>query len=144
MDYKRRDFLKIAGTFASGVAFTGVASQIAGCGSSSKLNGKNNTFGLQLYSLRDDLPKDPRGILREVASFGYKQLEGFEGPKGIYWGMTNTEFKNYMDELGMKMVSSHCNWKQNLEMKADEAAAIGMKYLLCPYLGPQKSLDLYK
>jgi sugar phosphate isomerase/epimerase len=144
MHQKRREFLQLAGTFASGVAFTGVASQLTGCGSSSKLSGNNNTFGLQLYSLRDDLPKDPKGILRQVASFGYKQLEGFEGPKGIYWGMTNTEFKSYMDELGMKMVSSHCNWKQNLEKKADEAAAIGMKYLMCPYLGAQKSLDLYK
>jgi sugar phosphate isomerase/epimerase len=144
MNHSRRDFLKVAGTVATGVAFTGAASQLVGCGSSSKLNGTNNTFGLQLYSLRDDLPKDPRGVLRQVASFGYKQLEGFEGPKGIYWGMTNTEFKSYMDELGMKMVSSHCNWKQDLEKKADEAAAIGMKYLMCPYLGAQKTLDLYK
>ena len=144
MDYKRRDFLKIAGTFASGVALTGVTAQLTACHPSSKLSGKNNTFGLQLYSLRDDLPRDPKGILKQVASFGYKQIEGFEGPKGIYWGMTNTEFKSYMDDLGMKMVSSHCNWKQGLEKKADEAAAIGMKFLMCPYLGPQKSVDLYK
>jgi sugar phosphate isomerase/epimerase len=144
MDLKRREFLKLAGTFASGAALTGVAGQLAGCGTSSKLSGKNNTFGLQLYTLRQDLPKDAKGVLKQVASFGYKQLEGFEGPKGIYWGMTNVEFKRYMDDLGMQMVSSHCNWKQDLEKKADEAAAIGMKYLMCPSLGAQKTIDLYK
>ncbi|MDB5248503.1 MAG: sugar phosphate isomerase/epimerase [Segetibacter sp.] len=144
MNYKRRDFLKVAATAASGVALTGVLGQLAGCKPASKLNGNNNTFGLQLYSLRDDLPKDPQGVLRQVASFGYKQLEGFEGSKGIYWGMKNTEFKSFLDGLGMQMVSSHCNYKQDLERKADEAAAIGMKYLMCPYLGPQKSLDAFK
>jgi sugar phosphate isomerase/epimerase len=101
-------------------------------------------FGLQLYSLRDVLPKDPKGVLKQVASFGYKQIEGYEGEKGIYWGMKNTEFKSFLDDLGMKMISSHCNYKQDLERKADEAAAIGMKYLMCPYLGPQKSLDAFK
>jgi sugar phosphate isomerase/epimerase len=144
MHYKRRDFLKAASTLVSGVALTGIGSQIAGCKSSSRLSGSNNVFGLQLYSLRDVLPADPKGVLKQVASFGYKQVEGFEGDKGIYWGMKNTEFKSYLNDLGMQMVSSHCNYKQDLERKADEAAAIGMKYLMCPYLGPQKSLDAFK
>lgn len=144
MNYNRRNFLKLTSTAASALALGGVSSQLLGCHSASKLSGTNNTFGLQLYSLRDDMPKDPKGVLKQVADFGYKQIEGFEGPKGIYWGMTNTEFKSYLDQLGLQMVSSHCNWRQDLERKADEAAAIGMKYLMCPYLGPQKSLDLFK
>lgn len=144
MQYKRRDFLKMSSFAAGGLAFSGAVTQLAGCKSPSKLSGTNNTFGLQLYSLRDVLPKDPKGVLQQVATFGYKQLEGYEGPMGIYWGMTNLEFKNYMDHLGMRMVSSHCNWRQDLEKKADDAAAIGMKYLICPYLGAQKTLDGYK
>ncbi len=144
MHYERRDFLKTASTLISGVAITGISSQIAGCKAGSKLSGNNNVFGLQLYSLRDVLPADPKGVLKQVASFGYKQLEGFEGNKGIYWGMKNTEFKSFLNDLGMTMVSSHCNYKQDLERKADEAAAIGMKYLMCPYLGAQKSVDAYK
>lgn len=144
MNYKRRDFLKVASSLTSGIALTGFAGTFAGCGSASKLNGSNNKFGLQLYSLRDDLPKDPKDILRQVASFGYQQIEGFEGPKGMFWGMKNTEFKSYLDGLGMQMVSSHCNYNEDLERKADEAAAIGMKYLLCPHLGPQKDLDSFK
>jgi len=144
MNYRRRDFLKVTSALASGIALTGIGSSFAACNSTSKLSGNKNKFGLQLYSLRDDLPKDPKGILKQVASFGYQQIEGFEGPMGIYWGMKNTDFKRYMEELGMQMISSHCNYKEDLERKADEAAAVGMKYLLCPYLGPQKNLDAFK
>jgi len=49
-----------------------------------------------------------------------------------------------MDDLGMQIISSHCNFNENFEQKADEAAAIGMQYLIAPYLGPHKELDFYK
>jgi hypothetical protein len=47
----------------------------------------------------------------------------------------NTEFKKYMDELGMKIISSHCDISKDFEKKAAEASEIGMKYLICPYKG---------
>ena len=49
-----------------------------------------------------------------------------------FWGMKNTEFKSYLDELNMSMVSSHCNINQDFERKAAEMAEIGGKYLICP------------
>ena len=101
-------------------------------------------FGLQLYTLRDDLPKDPKAILKQVASFGYKQLEGYEGGQGIFWGMGNTGLKKYLDDLGMTLISTHCDINKDFEQKAADAAAIGMKYLISPYVGPQKTLDDYK
>ncbi|MGZ3853261.1 MAG: sugar phosphate isomerase/epimerase family protein, partial [Flavisolibacter sp.] len=58
--------------------------------------------------------------------------------------MKNTEFKKLMDDLGMKIVSSHCDINKDFERKAAEAAEIGMNYLLCPYLGPQKTIDDFK
>jgi sugar phosphate isomerase/epimerase len=105
---------------------------------------KVKKFGLQLYSLRDDLPNDPKGVLTQVASFGYNQIESFEGKSGIFWGMKNTEFKSLMDSLGMEIISSHCAWEKDFETKAAQAGEIGMKYLICPYLGAQKTLDDYK
>ena len=101
-------------------------------------------FGLQLYTLRDDLPKDPAGVLKQVASMGYRQIESYEGGKGMFWGMGPSGFKKYMDELGMQIVSSHCDINKDFEQKAADAASIGMKYLICPWLGPQKSLDEFK
>src|SRR5687767_4497301 len=152
MNYNRRLFLKNSGLFASGIALAGIgcASQSGdnngGSDSAKNTDTTNNVvaeqaigqFGLQLYTLRDDLPKDPKGILKQVADMGYKQLEGYEGPKGLWWGMKNTDFKSYLDEIGVVMISSHCDFKNDFERKAAEAGEIGVKYLIAPYLGAQK------
>jgi len=106
--------------------------------------GNIKNIGLQLYTLRDDLPKDPKGVLKQVASFGYNQLESFEGNKGMFWGMTPAEFNKYVGDLGMKIVSSHCDIDKDFEKKAADAASIGMKYLICPHKGAQKSIDDFK
>ncbi len=138
---QRRTFLKNIALASTGVA---LSSYLPSCKSAQTVKNVNQNFGLQLYTLRDVFPKDPKGVLKQVASFGYKQIESFEGPNGIFWGMTNTEFKTYMDELGMTIVASHCDINKDFERKAAEAAAIGMKYLIAPYLGPQKTIDEYK
>ena len=141
---KRRDFLKF-GAAGTGLAFSSIAGNSLLSSLLQEENAKKvKKFGLQLYTLRADFPKDPKGILKQVAGFGYKQVESFEGPKGMFWGMTNKEFKEYLDDLDMRIVSSHCDINKDFEKKADEAAAIDMKYLICPYLGAQKTLDDYK
>ena len=101
-------------------------------------------FGLQLWTVKEDMDKDPRGTLKQIASFGYTEIEGFEGSKGIYWGMTPADFENYTKDLGIKMVSSHCDTSVGFEGKAVEAVSTGVKYLICPYKGPQKSIDDFK
>jgi sugar phosphate isomerase/epimerase len=157
MSSNRRDFLRKTSLLASAFAF----GSLAACNNETKSEeNKGDTttaavppaptpkpigdFGLQLYSLRDDLPKDPKGILKQVAGFGYKQIEGFEGALGIWWGMSHTEFKKYTGDLGINMVSTHCDTKKNFEKKAAEAAEVGLKYLINPYIGAQKKLDDYK
>ena len=141
MDKKRRALLKIGGNLAAGLAIAPFACKLM---PKDDENVKKETlkgfetFGLQLYTLRDDMPKDPKGILKQVSSFGYKQIESYEGPQGMFWGMSNTEFKKYMDELGMTIIASHCEMNKDFEKKAADAAAIGMKYLICPWLGAQK------
>ena len=108
---------------------------------------KSNAFGLQLWSVKQALAKDTLGVLKQIAANGYKKIESFEGAKGMFWGMKNTEFKKVMDDLGMNMVSSHCNDTGDLvsfERKAAAAGEIGLKYLICAFKGPQKSLDNFK
>jgi sugar phosphate isomerase/epimerase len=107
-------------------------------------NSKLKDYGIQLWTVRDEIPKDPKGVLKQLASFGYTQIESFEGSKGMFWGMTPSDFKKYMDDLGVKIISSHCNIEKDFEQKAADAASIGMKYLICPYKGPQKSIDDFK
>ena len=49
-----------------------------------------------------------------------------------------------MDDLNIKIISSHCDIQKDFERKAAEASEIGMKYLICPWKGPQKSIDDFK
>lgn len=158
MNYNRRYFLKNSGLLASGIALAGI-----GCASPSGENAEGGDttkttdttsnvvaeqaigqFGLQLYTLRDVLPKDPKGVLKQIADMGYTQIEGYEGPKGLWWGMSNKEFKAYLDELNLKMVSSHCEFKKDLDKKAAEAKEVGLEWLIAPWIGPQKKLDEFK
>ena len=158
MDSKRREFLRLTANLAAGLAIIPLAcnssndkaTETTSADSTTAANATTDagtaltSFGLQLYTLRDDLPKDPKGVLKQISSFGYKQIEGYEGKDGMFWGMSNIDFKKYLDELGMVMVSSHCDINKGFEKKAADAAAIGMKYLICPYKGPQKKLDDFK
>jgi sugar phosphate isomerase/epimerase len=137
MNSSRRDFLRNS-------TLAGIALSMPFKNELMAMGGANNSFGIQLWSVKEALAKDTLGVLKHLSKSGYKKIESFEGEKGIFWGMKNTEFKKRMDALGMKLVSSHCDTSNNFEQKAAEAAEIGMKYLICPYKGAQKSIDDYK
>lgn len=133
MSVSRRKFLQTTGLLSA-----------AGLVGKNKLfahNFKLKNYGIQLWTVRDEIPKDPKGVLKQLASFGYTQVESFEGDKGMFWGMSAIEFKKYMDDVGMKIISSHCDIEKDFEKKAADAASIGMKYLICPYIGPRKTID---
>lgn len=154
MKNDRRTFLQLTGKVAAG----GLLLPNLACSNTSKENTANNTeieatmmpaqldqFGIQLYTLRDEMPKDPKGVLKSIADFGYKQIEGYEHNKmGIFWDMGHLEFKKYLDELGLSFVSTHCEITEDFETKAAQAAEIGMKYLICPWIGAQESMDDWK
>ena len=138
----RRDFLKTASLAAAGLSlpFTSKSNLLDSFVAYKKLN----AFGIQLWTVKEDMAADAKGTLAKLAKYGYKQIESFEGKQGMFWGMKNTEFKKLMDDLGMNLISSHCNNAVDFQRKADEAAAIGVKYLICAYKGPQKSIDNFK
>lgn len=142
MQQSRRKFLQLTGATAAGLTLTGLSGHSIFTDNEEQRKIKN--FGLQLYSLRDVLPNDPKGVLKQVASFGYKQIESYEGPKGMFWGLSPADFKKYMDELGMTIIASHCDMDKDFEKKAADAASIGMKYLICPSDGGQKTADDFK
>ena len=149
MNKNRRKFIKATGALATGaILFPQLActpkKEMVNQASLTMDPNKIGKFGIQLWTLREDFPKDPKGVLSKVASYGFKQVEGFEGPDGMFWGMTGKDYQNYLGDLGMKMVASHCNISENFEQKAEEASLIGMDYLICPWIGPQKSMDDWK
>ncbi len=142
MNNKRRDFIKTAGLAAAGLSlpFMGKSNFLNSFGTIKK----ESAFGIQLWTVKEDLATDTKATLKKLAGYGFNQIESFEGAQGIFWGMKNTEFKKYMDDLNLRIISAHCNNTVDFERKAAEAAEIGMKYLICPWKGAQKSIDDFK
>ena len=63
--------------------------------------------GLQLYTLRNELGKDPDGTLKKVAQIGYKEVETFGYANGKFMGKTPGEFKAFLSTLGLSTPSGH-------------------------------------
>jgi sugar phosphate isomerase/epimerase len=105
-------------------------------------------IGLQLYTLRSLMAKDPRDTLKKVADIGYKEVETFGFSNGKFFGMAPKEFKSYLSDLGMTTPSGHympdqirSEWSKTV----DEAAAAGQKYMFCAFIMPnERTLDDYK
>ncbi|THF82114.1 sugar phosphate isomerase/epimerase family protein [Cohnella fermenti] len=67
-------------------------------------------FGLQLYSVRDELDKDYAGTLEKIAEIGYRYVElaFHQADKHLnVGGMTPSQLKDTLDRLGLKVVSAH-------------------------------------
>jgi sugar phosphate isomerase/epimerase len=105
--------------------------------------------GLQLYTLRNELGKDPEGTLKKVAEIGYKEVETFGYANGKFLGKTPGEFKSFLSGLGLSTPSGHYmpgNLRKDWSMVVDHAAEAGQKYMMCAFLFPQdrKTADDYK
>ena len=117
---------------------------------------KNNLFaqtqskqlpaiGIQLYMVKEDMAKDPAGTLAQIGKMGYTQIESYGGDKGIFWGMANKEFNKLVTDNGLTIISSHyAGDATGYEKTAEQAAEIGMKYLIYPWKGPQKTIGAFK
>jgi len=104
------------------------------------------TLGLQLYSVRDDMQKDPSGTLTKLAKMGYKHVEHANYVDHKFYGYAQKEFKTLLNGLGLKMPSGHTrmnaehwdntkkdftdDWKRTVE----DAAAMGQQYVISPWL----------
>lgn len=103
---------------------------------------KLKKFGCQLYSVRDKMPKDAKGTMEALAKMGYNQFESYSSDP--FWGMSATETKSFLNGIGVEMISSHVGVKDFNEELVSKAAEVGLKYIICPYIGMQANLDAWK
>jgi sugar phosphate isomerase/epimerase len=86
-------------------------------------------LGLQLYSVRDILPKDYEGTLAQLSALGYREVEA-----AGFFGHTPAEVKQAMDHAGLRCVSAHYPLKDLLP-KLDETIqfgkSLGLEYIVC-------------
>lgn len=95
-------------------------------------------LSVQLYSLRAAAEKDFIRVLKFVAETGYAGVE----PAG-FWNIKPRELKKIVEDLGMKIFSSHSPWAVpgKLGECMELADAIGLKTIVCGY-GPDDFKDL--
>jgi sugar phosphate isomerase/epimerase len=96
--------------------------------------------GLQLYSVRDLLPKDYEGTLQQLGAMGYREVEA-----AGFFGHSSSEVKQAMVRVGLSCVSAHYPLKDLLP-KVDEVIRfgkdLGLKYIVCasPWLKDPSSV----
>ncbi|HEX8506115.1 MAG TPA: sugar phosphate isomerase/epimerase [Hymenobacter sp.] len=147
----RRDFLASAALLSAGLMV-----------SPSLLAAPSKRYiGLQLYTVRAAMEKDPAGTLAQLAKIGYNSVEGatYTGSQKFY-GMAPKEFAALLKKNGMIMPSSHYRLGEEQmngapvkgtmlhewDRAVDDAAAAGVKYMVCAYLSEAErgGLDHYK
>ena len=86
-------------TFVAAMAAAPAATRLFG-------RNKNIPIGLELYSVRNELAKDPQGTLQGVAKMGYECVEFF----APYYNWTTDQAKDVrkqLDDLKLKCYSTH-------------------------------------
>lgn len=133
----RRSF--VAMSAALPWALRGVASGLAASGSI--------PVGLELYSVREALKKDPDGTIRAVAQMGYQVVE-FYAPYFEWTEAQAKQMRKLMDELGIRCYSTHNDddffTAPKLEHARELNLILGAKYMVQAWSDPKTDLDGWK
>lgn len=104
-------------------------------------------IGLELYSVRNEMKKDPEATLAAVRAMGYNDVE-------LLWSFNNfdrtpEQVRAALDHVGLHAPSGHIapeallkDWQKSV----DAARLVGSEYLIVPSLPAEtnKSLDAWK
>lgn len=138
MKTSRRTFIQNSAVLLAGTTLLSKAAWAA--------SNPSGIVGVQLYSVRDDMKKDPIGTLTQLAKIGYKHVEHANYVDRKFYGYSAKEFRKILDDLELKMPSGHTvmgknhwdatkkdftdAWKQTVE----DAAYMGQKYVISPWM----------
>lgn len=106
-------------------------------------SGRLNRIGLELFSVRDAMQRDPERTLAAVAAAGYKDVE-------LLWsfgnfGRTPAQVRATLDKEGLRAPSAHVSpevllvgWERSLAI----AHQLGQDYIIVPSFSPDTSRSL--
>jgi sugar phosphate isomerase/epimerase len=138
MNHSRRSFLRNSAMGLGAIAFASPALQALAAAKYKKL------VGVQLYSVRDDMKRDPQSTLTALAEMGYKYVEHANYIDRKFYGWEAKEFKKRLDDLGLKMPSGHTvmgkkHWDEAKneftdlwKYTVDDAAILGQELVISP------------
>jgi sugar phosphate isomerase/epimerase len=136
-NFSRRSFLAVSAALPW--ALRSVASGLA---PSMKI-----PVGLELYSVRDQLKKDPESTVRAVAKMGYQDVE-FYAPY-LEWSEDQAkQMRKLLDELGIHCYSTHNDEDSFSDSKIQKASELnkilGSRYMVLAWSDPKPDLDGWK
>ena len=154
--HTRREFLKTTTLYSAGIlAAPALFRPSAG-----------PAIGLQLYTVRDFMAKDPAGTLAKVAQIGYNSLEGATYNSGDekFYGMDARTFAGMLKTNGLVMRSCHYRYGEDSkgalltngvfngtilhdwDRAVEDAHTLGLNYMICAWLSESErgTLDHYK
>src|SRR5579862_3834883 len=120
----RRTFLKTTGAVAATALVGGRRLAAAPL---------SQPVGLQLYSVRDLLPKDFDGTLHGLSEAGYKVVEA-----AGFFNKSATDFRHSMDQAGLRCVSAHyplAMLRPQLDQLIEYGHTLGLEYMICSSSG---------
>ena len=96
-------------------------------------------IGVQLYTVRDQITKDPAATLKAIADIGYKEVEVIRGTLPVVAPLAKAD--------GLSAISVHADTDlilgsgtlangYNLAACINDSAAAGAKYIVMPYIMP--------
>lgn len=141
----RRDFIKQSSLLSAGLMMN-----------PSEFLKKQKHVGIQLYTLRELVAKNPASVYENIAAAGYKEVEMFGlGADGKFFGLTSAETKNIFKANGLKSPSGHYMPEKflfdsgngdDVKMICDAANVLGNKYFIIPWMSPErrKNIEQYK
>ncbi|WP_219921568.1 sugar phosphate isomerase/epimerase [Rufibacter sp. XAAS-G3-1] len=168
----RRAFLQKFGLLSAGVAFapslltpcdsspqntgsTAAASGATGASAAGAGNSRISNIGVQLYTLRELLPKDVKGVIGKVAQIGYQDVETYDySPQTGYWNLAPKAFRELLQANHLVSTSGHYEFGQYMKdgntdvvkRYIEAGNLVGHTHITVPYLDEELrgSADGYK
>lgn len=133
MEITRRNFVALSATLPFAVRAYAKESSIP--------------IGLELYSVRDELKKDPEGTVRAVAQMGYQCVE-FYSPYYDWTEAQAKQMRKLLDDLGVRCYSTHNGEdyfsKDKISKARDLNLTLGTKYMVMASSNPKPGIDGWK
>ncbi len=115
---------------------------------------KPGPIGVQLYTVRDAMAKDPKGSLEKIAKLGYKQVETYGYKDGKWFGYTPAELLGILNNNGLTSPSGHTfpggfflkdGWEDGWKKAVADSKTLGQQFIVVPYLeDPNRTTEAYK
>ncbi|WP_149242662.1 sugar phosphate isomerase/epimerase family protein [Dyadobacter sp. 32] len=118
---------------------------------------KKYHIGVQLYSVREEMKKDPLATLKKISEIGYREVEPASYVNQQIYGYSAFEFRKILDDLGLSMPTSHTGFKKahwditrnditdEYKKTLEDAVVTGQKLMIVPSFDwDKKNIDEVK